>query len=356
MKSLQNQYILVKEGKISKEHFLKQARTLFPQYINQYSTFNTAVNTLSKKNVLSENLGVVVTKGANQDWFKVFSENIKEAKAVEKNPTKEVTDMETRGYNYEDKNNIDNIYGNQFLDGYYTEMKDPKNAKKTVDELKAIVAKNLAKDFSYYTKNGQFGVNGVGYTDEAPSLGKNTQPTSKNASVLGGRDEVNSESEIVKNSLVGKTKFTKKSLKEGIGMFNDPVGYKKSEPNPIDQVYTKEYKGNGIYVIYKNDEEVKTIEGKGNADEWINNEKSKLKKISEEYVTSSNKLREVVRSLVKQSLKERTQQEIDAEKKGISDEINAKNNQKKGLDASINALKNRQNQINAEKPTDTTGA
>ena len=216
MKSLQNQYILVKEGKISKEHFLKQARTLFPQYINQYSTFNNAISTLSKKNVLSENLGVVVTKGANQDWFKIFNENIKEAKAVEKETTKEVSDMRTRGYDYTDTKKIDNIYSYAFLEGYYTEIKDSKNSKKTVDEIKDIVAKNLAKDALHYVKKGAFGTKDIGYTDEAPALGKNTQPTSKNAAVLGGRDEVNSESDVVKNSLVGMTKFTKKSLKESI--------------------------------------------------------------------------------------------------------------------------------------------
>ena len=41
-------------------------------------------------------------------------------------------------------------------------MGDPKNVKKTVDELKAIVAKNMAKDANYYAKNGMFGVKGIG--------------------------------------------------------------------------------------------------------------------------------------------------------------------------------------------------
>ena len=49
-------------------------------------------------------------------------------------------------------------------------MKDPKNHKKTVDELKEMVAKNLAKDQLHYVKDGQFGVKGVGYTDELPGL------------------------------------------------------------------------------------------------------------------------------------------------------------------------------------------
>ena len=68
------------------------------------------------------------------------------------------------------KKNIDNVYGEAFLEGYYTEMKDPKNHKKTVDELKEMVAKNLAKDQLHYVKDGQFGVKGVGYTDELPGL------------------------------------------------------------------------------------------------------------------------------------------------------------------------------------------
>jgi hypothetical protein len=75
--------------------------------------------------------------------------------------------METRGFDYKDKKNIDNVYGEQFLKGFYTEMQDPKNEEKTVEELKSIVAKNLAKDQLHYVKDGQFGIKGVGYTTEA---------------------------------------------------------------------------------------------------------------------------------------------------------------------------------------------
>jgi hypothetical protein len=114
------------------------------------------------------------TKPTTPDWFKIFNENMEvvaeEAKAVEKKPTKDVVDLETKGYDYKDKEKVDNIYGEAFLKGYYTEMKDPKNADKTVDELKEIVAKNLAKDRLYYTKEAQFGVKGIGYTDQTPGL------------------------------------------------------------------------------------------------------------------------------------------------------------------------------------------
>jgi hypothetical protein len=57
------------------------------------------------------------------------------------------------------------------MTGYYAEMKDPKNADKTMQELKDIVMKNLQKDPIHYTKEGQFGTKGLGYTTEAPGLG-----------------------------------------------------------------------------------------------------------------------------------------------------------------------------------------
>jgi hypothetical protein len=110
--------------------------------------------------------------------FKYLKE-AKEVKAVEKETTKEITDMATRGYDYKDEKNYDNLFGQEFLKGYYTEMKDPKNAGKDVEELRAIVAKNLAKDISYYVKNGQFGVKGLGYTTEAPGLGEPKEPKGK---------------------------------------------------------------------------------------------------------------------------------------------------------------------------------
>jgi len=117
------------------------------------------------------NPGVVSIGGSAQpDWFKIFKDSIEEAKAVEKKTSKEVTDLEEKNFDYKDKKNIDNVYGEAFLEGYYTEMKDPKNADKSVDELKEMVAKNLAKDQLHYVKDGQFGTKGVGYTDDLPGL------------------------------------------------------------------------------------------------------------------------------------------------------------------------------------------
>jgi len=58
-------------------------------------------------------------------------------------------------------------------------MQNPKNKDKSLGELKDIVRKNLAKDELHYVKNGQFGLEGVGYTDESPGLGKQEEPKGK---------------------------------------------------------------------------------------------------------------------------------------------------------------------------------
>jgi len=184
-KTLQEQYNLIKEGKGNKAYFLKSAFRLFPDMLSPVNTFEDTVTILKNRSIISEGIGGLVTSGKKQDWHSIFKENMntlkeeKEAKAEEKETTKEVTDMATRGYDYKDEKNYDNVFGEEFLKGYYTELRDPKNADKHVEELRAIVAKNLAKDISYYVKNGQFGIKGVGYTTEAPGLGTPKEPKGK---------------------------------------------------------------------------------------------------------------------------------------------------------------------------------
>ena len=213
--TLQEQYNLIKEGKGNKEHFFKSARQVFPDLITPTNSFSDTVTILKNRGIISEglsNIGGVVTTGKKQDWHAIFNENmdklkekkdeedededtelarrgdeytqgmedihalpnkgnLREAKEKKEEPSKEVLDTQKHNFDYKDTKNYDNVFGEEFLKGYYTEMKDPKNADKDVEELRAIVAKNLAKDISYYVKNGQFGVKGLGYTTEAPGLG-----------------------------------------------------------------------------------------------------------------------------------------------------------------------------------------
>jgi hypothetical protein len=174
MKTLQNQYTAITEGKGNKDHFLKQARHLFPELLTVNTTFNDAITILKGKNILTEAVGGIVTQNPNKpDWFKIFNTNIKEAVGVK--DKKEYGDQNTfekidkdvakdleSNFDNSDPKNIDNVYGQSFLIGYLAEMDDPKNAEKTVDELKQIVAKNMAKDINYYAKNGMFAVKGIG--------------------------------------------------------------------------------------------------------------------------------------------------------------------------------------------------
>ena len=177
MKTLQEQYNLLNEGKGHKNVFMKSARSLFPDLFNNFTNYSTAIKVLKDKNILSEAVGGVVTGGnTSPNWFKVFDKNMKviseeEAKAIEKKTTKAVSDLETAGYDYKDPKNSNNLNFEEMLRGYYVEMKAPKNADKTEDELKEMVAKNLSGDPTYYTTNQAFGVMGIGYTEDAPGLG-----------------------------------------------------------------------------------------------------------------------------------------------------------------------------------------
>ena len=255
MKTLQEQYILIKEGKGNKDHFLKQAKTLFPEYINQYSDYDTTVKVLKSKSILSESVGGVVSHKPSKSWLEIFRENVNEEANVlgtplsdlsfgskvkvgdeamigddkvtitlvdkvngkikqikgktedgrelfvtkpmllrpvkEENisevigvpnrktygdydefekPSKEVQKDLADQYDTKDKKNIDNVYGTSFLNGYYAEMKDPKNKDKSVDELKQIVLKNMVKDINYYAKNAMFGTKGVGFKTEKETI------------------------------------------------------------------------------------------------------------------------------------------------------------------------------------------
>jgi len=76
------------------------------------------------------------------------------------------------GYDYKDEDNVNNMNFEEYLRGYYTEMKNPKNADKTEQELKDIVQKNLEKNALFYVEDAQFGIEGIGYKEDLPGLGK----------------------------------------------------------------------------------------------------------------------------------------------------------------------------------------
>ena len=178
-KTLQEQYNLISEGKGNKEVFMKAAKRQFPNIVRNAATLTETVASLKHGHIITEGISLGMgnsAKNTKPDWFSIFDENMnlvaEEAKAVEKKPTKEVTDLETAGYDYKDENDVNNMNFEEYLRGYYTEMKNPKNADKTEQELKDIVKKNLEKNPLFYVEDAQFGIEGIGYKEELPGLGK----------------------------------------------------------------------------------------------------------------------------------------------------------------------------------------
>ena len=188
--TLQEQYNLIKEGKGHKDVFLKTAKSQFPNIVPNSATFEQTSALLKQRSVISEAIwGVTTGRTTQPDWFSIFNENVNEnyvassqeepVKNSDKKVSKEVEEDQESNFDYKDPKNRDNVYGQEFLTGYYAEMKDPKNSEKTVDELLELVSKNLAKDRSYYVKDGQFGVKGLGYTEDAPGLGAGKEAKGK---------------------------------------------------------------------------------------------------------------------------------------------------------------------------------
>jgi len=183
MKTLTEQYRLIKEDKGHKGVFLKEAKKQFPNLIRNAATFKEASTILKQKGIISENYvdlqpinnPIERKKESYENAFEKFLAEA-EAKAEEKKVSKEVEEDAEKNYDYEDKKDPNNMIFGQIQMGYYCELKDPKNEGKTDQELLEIVYKNLAKDPIYYTKNGQFGEQDLGYTDDAPSLGPTEEP------------------------------------------------------------------------------------------------------------------------------------------------------------------------------------
>jgi len=123
-----------------------------------------------------------------------LSEEVKEedVKVDSKKVAKSVEEIEDRNYDYKDPKNLDNQIGQEVLNGVYFESK--KNPDKSMEEIKEIVSKNLAKDGQYYMKNAAFGVEGLGYTEQKSG------EVDGNYAASGYSDKIK---EVVKESLMG---------------------------------------------------------------------------------------------------------------------------------------------------------
>ena len=242
-KTLQDQYLSIKEGKGHKGVFLTEAKRQFPNIVRNAATFEEAVASLQTKNIISENvIGLTAVnspfstkkKESYELAYEAFLAEAKKkkenedekVKAEEKKPSKKVEEDYSHTYDQKDTKDIDNLIFDQVMTGYYAEMKDPKNADKTMQELKDIVIKNLSKDPIFYTKDGQFGVKDLGYTTEAPGLGTPKEAKGKykasgygdlNESIQPMNEEENKLRKVIREMIAEElSKDSKVSLKESV--------------------------------------------------------------------------------------------------------------------------------------------
>ena len=170
MKTLQEQYNLIKKGKGHKGVFLKEAKSRYPHMISNVLTYDQVITILKQRSVINEGQmagGVVGKIDKKPDWFSIFDENILEAKKE---------DLNKNSYDYEDTKNIDNLNGEEFKLGINFEMTKvaelltSQNMGEYLDKSREIVAKNLSKNPLYYIENAAFGQEGIGYTEDIPGL------------------------------------------------------------------------------------------------------------------------------------------------------------------------------------------
>ena len=226
MKTLTEQYRLIKEDKGHKGVFLKEAKRQFPNLIKNNATFNEASTILKSKNIISEHFVGTPMVGnpierKKEGFENAFEKFLAEAevKAEEKKTSKEVEEIKDHNYDYEDKDLPNNMIFGQVQMGYYCELKDSKNEGKNDHELLEIVYKNLAKDPIFYTKNGQFGVKDLGYTDEAPSLGATEEPKGPHKS--SGYGKLKEHSISLAGGIVTGTGFTSANYMDFFGLNED---------------------------------------------------------------------------------------------------------------------------------------
>jgi hypothetical protein len=246
-KTIQEQYNQIKKGKGSKELFLKEVKRNYSHMIVNSATYNQAEKILLNRSVITENLAGVVNPTKSPDWFGIFNKNmeiIKEAnpknpnrfpplhiaqtknskadeavKADSKKVAKQVEDIDSHNFdNKANKDNYDTLNGEEFQLGVKFEMDKVRETVsdadlgEAIDKAQKLVAKNLASDPLYYIKNAMFGVDKLGYTDEAPGL--TASKSDQMEKVKLKENKMISLISILENGPLGEKPVAKKKVKK----------------------------------------------------------------------------------------------------------------------------------------------
>jgi hypothetical protein len=307
MKTLQNQYNLIKEGKGNKEIFLKEAKRQFPNLVRNAASFNEATSILSKRSIITESLWGIATGSSTQpDWFKLFDKNMnliseEDAKAIEKKTTKEVTDLQapTKGYDYKDDKMLNNVSGEQFRQGYFTELTDVANKDKTKEELIDLVIKNIDKNPLYYVEEAQFGIKGIGYSEDQPGLGKGKMV--KDAGKGGGYGEA-TKKDFPKGEVgTGYLELKENKMISLLELLESTALGEKEPKKPVKKKVKKETTDSKLSEIEKNGR-IATLEMQIEAlDEIIESKNQRISMVSEDEnlseLVDKNKMKEMQREV-----------------------------------------------------------
>jgi len=256
MKTLQEQYNLIKEGKGHKDVFLKEAKSRFPNMLTNSTNFTEAEKILTNRSVIKESIGGYVdlkpiTKieslnGPKKDFELAFEKFLSEGEdqlspiindagkpnAMEiKTPAeskakfsinnngsgqfkanKEVENSLNNQYPYSpSENNINNVSGQELINGVYYECKS--NPELGLREAQELVVKNLSKDPLHYVKEGQFG-EAIGYQTENGGMKKNKGENYGGSGYSEKLEDSNNHYAVVKENKEDKLKSL---IKESLG-------------------------------------------------------------------------------------------------------------------------------------------
>ena len=176
MRTLQEKYNAIQEGKFSKEHFLAEARMQQPQLVTRFNGYDDAVQILKNKGMIVEAAKVTSKsyKGLKYEiqyeapkGYKVvgvgeLEKAIGSPKFYKTSEEARLTNKSLTDYRYKPTNEMDKYPYEQILRGIRVELETlGVQGTPTAEEYaKALakVSKNLAKDSIFYT-NQLAGVN-----------------------------------------------------------------------------------------------------------------------------------------------------------------------------------------------------
>jgi len=286
MKSIQNQYIDLKEGKMSEANFMRNLRMSMPQYITNTTSFGDAVKILKNKSILTESINfdnfdeaIVLSKKefepeeeTTEDEFDALLKQIEDEKYGERVVKSDVLDEPLEEQLNEGKGkelHPNQIHPGELRMGIRVEMEHTDD----LDKAKKIALDHLAENPFYYTALKLSGI-------ESPSAPKVKAP--KETKTKKSKDTV----ELVdKANQMQKVKMPKADEKKKLKEVDERMMFQDMPADPEKYKMVKDIKGkimkatNADGVEFQKGDVVKAYDGEEIKIEGFKEEQSKVKAI-----------------------------------------------------------------------------